>query len=109
MVTIIVKPAKNSSRHRQFKATGEFFAMKDKIRADKKGDERLKKAVAIALIGSERVYRALSTIDGKASPRGKAVYRPSADNRCLPQVALFDAGHRQSKNPTESGEVTARV
>lgn len=59
MVTIVIKPMKNNSRSRRYRATGEYFAMKDKIRAEEKADELLEQSVARALMGSDRVYKAV--------------------------------------------------
>ncbi|MGP2731758.1 hypothetical protein [Serratia bockelmannii] len=71
-------------------------------RAEATRDIRLSKSVAMALVGSERVAKALSLIEYKACPRP---VRESAEGgaMCLPEVAMFNAKFRKSK-----GNVTAR-
>lgn len=65
-------------------------------RAEATRDIRLSKSVATALVGSERVAKALSMIDYKACPRP---VRETSEGgaMCLPQVALFAAGKRSEK------------
>lgn len=68
-------------------------------RAEATRDIRLSKGVATALVGNERVAKALSLIDYKACPR--PVHETSEGGAmCLPQVALFAAGHRKSEKIT---------
>ena len=67
MTTIIVKPRKNNSRSRRYVATGEFFSLKDRGRAE--GIERLEKKIACAMVGSERVYKAISWPASWRSPK----------------------------------------
>lgn len=71
-------------------------------RAEATRDIRLSKSVATALVGSERVAKALSMIDYKACPRP---VRETSEGgaMCLPEVAMFAAGFRK---PSDS--VTAR-
>jgi len=64
-------------------------------RAECMKDVNLERSVGLALTGcSSRVYKAIST----TPPR--EVYAPSADNMCLPDVAIFSAGHRKSNGLT---------
>ncbi len=61
-------------------------------------DIRLEKNVALSLSGcSARVYKATTSLPLRSKEQA------SADNICLPDVAIFAAGHRK---PTET--VTAR-
>lgn len=62
-------------------------------RAEAGRDIRLCKSIATALVGSERVAKALSMIDYKACPRP---VRETSEGgaMCLPEVAKFAAGHR---------------
>lgn len=66
-------------------------------RAELTKDIRLTRSVAAALLGSQRVAKALTLIDGPAAPR-----QPQEDcgAMCLPQVAMFNAGHRKTTNVT---------
>lgn len=58
--------------------------------ADK--DMRLEKNVALSLSGcSARVYKATMSLPLRSKEQA------SADNICLPQVAIFAAGHRSDK------------
>lgn len=64
-------------------------------RADSMKDVRLEKNIATALTGcSVRVYKATMPIPIRSTER------PSADNICLPEVAIFSAGHRKSESVT---------
>ncbi|WP_455678449.1 transcriptional antitermination N peptide [Serratia entomophila] len=68
-------------------------------RAEANKDIRLSKSIATALVGSSKVAKALSLIDYKACPRP---VREASEGgaMCLPQVAMFAAGHRgKPKNP----------
>lgn len=69
------------------------------IRAEACRDIRLCKSIATALVGSERVAKALSLTDYKACPRP---VRETSEGgaMCLPQVAMFAAGFRKSENVT---------
>lgn len=65
-------------------------------RAEKNADIRLVNSVAAALFGSQRVAKALTMIDYKASPRpAQEVCEGGAT--CLRQVAMFNAGHRKTR------------
>ncbi|MFV8849554.1 transcriptional regulator [Serratia fonticola] len=66
-------------------------------RAEKNADIRLGSSVAAALLGSQRVAKALTLIDGPAAPRAK---QEECGAMCLPQVAMFNAGHRKTTNVT---------
>ncbi|CAI1926554.1 Uncharacterised protein [Serratia entomophila] len=69
-------------------------------RAERMKDIRLQKNVSISLMGvSERVHKALTMIDYKASPR-PAREAFEGGSTCLPEVAMFAAGHRKSNNIT---------
>ena len=67
-------------------------------RAEVNKDSKLDKLVAMSLSGcSARVYKATMSLPLRSKEHA------SADNICLPQVAIFAAGHRK---PTET--ITAR-
>ncbi|MFZ4835903.1 hypothetical protein [Rouxiella sp. Mn2063] len=66
--------------------------------AESMKDVKLQKSIGIALAGcSSRVYKAVNS----AAARIKT--EASADNICLPQVAIYNAGHRK-----QSEVMTAR-
>jgi hypothetical protein len=71
-----------------------------KNRESKAAERRMTTAVGTAMLGcSERVAKALTMIDYKASPRpSQEVCEGGAT--CLPQVAMFNAGHRKTTNVT---------
>jgi len=61
-------------------------------------DSRLGKSVAMSLSGcSERVYKAVNSLPLRSQQQA------SSDNICLPDVAIYSAGHRKSADT-----VTAR-
>lgn len=67
-------------------------------RAEMNKDSKLEKRVAMSLSGcSARVYKATMSLPLRSKEQA------SADNICLPQIAIFAAGHRK---PTET--ITAR-
>lgn len=67
-------------------------------RAEVNKDSKLERRVAMSLSGcSARVYKATMSLPLRSKEQA------SADNICLPQVAIFAAGHRK---PTET--ITAR-
>lgn len=67
-------------------------------RAEVNKDSKLEKRVALSLSGcSARVYKATMSLPLRSKEQA------SADNICLPDVAIFAAGHRK---PTET--ITAR-
>lgn len=67
-------------------------------RAEVNKDSKLEKRIAMSLSGcSARVYKATMSLPLRSKEQA------SADNICLPQVAIFAAGHRK---PTET--ITAR-
>lgn len=89
MVAITIKPAKENSKTRKFKRTGEFFAAKD---ANRVLASRIEAAFTKLSEGcTSRVYKATMPIQIRSSEQ------PSADNICLPEVAKFAAGHRTSR------------
>ncbi|MGT3320066.1 transcriptional antitermination N peptide [Yersinia enterocolitica] len=95
MVAITIKPAKENSKTRKFKRTGEFFAAKD---ANRVLASRIESAFTKLSEGcTSRVYKATMSIPIRSTEL------PSADNICLPDVAIFSAGFRK---PTET--ITAR-
>ncbi|MCS3423409.1 hypothetical protein M2403_002010 [Rahnella sp. BIGb0603] len=60
--------------------------------AEMSKDIRLEKNVALSLSGcSARVYKATMSLPLRSKEQA------SADNICLPQVAIFAAGHRSDK------------
>ncbi|MGC6389688.1 transcriptional regulator [Ewingella sp. S1.OA.A_B6] len=67
-------------------------------RAEANKDMQFEKRIALSLSGcSARVYKATMTLPLRSKEQA------SADNICLPDVAIFAAGHRK---PTET--ITAR-
>ncbi|WP_369606243.1 hypothetical protein [Serratia marcescens] len=80
MTTIIVKPAKENAKHRKYRKQGEFLAKKD-------ADRELAKKISKAWAKLTRVEL----------PAQKPVYSGSC---CLPEVAMFAAGHRKSEKIT---------
>ena len=67
-------------------------------RAEVNKDSKLEKRIAMSLSGcSARVYKATMSLPLRSKEQA------SADNICLPDVAIFAAGHRK---PTET--ITAR-
>lgn len=68
-------------------------------RAEATRDIRLSKSVTAALVGSERVAKALSLVDYKACLRPVRELEEGGA-MCLPEVALYRAGHRKSENIT---------
>lgn len=67
-------------------------------RAESGKDSKLEKRVALSLSGcSARVYKATMSLPLRSKEQA------SADNICLPDVAIFSAGHRKQ---TET--ITAR-
>lgn len=65
-----------------------------KHRAERRAEVQLSKSVGAALCGSHRVYKAINFVDARKPEDCGSV--------CLPDVALYAAGHRKS------GDVTAR-
>jgi len=66
-----------------------------KNRESKVVERRMITAVATAMLGcSERSAKALTLIDGPAAPRQA---QEECGAMCLPQVALFNAGHRKTR------------
>ncbi|HGE8334240.1 TPA: hypothetical protein ACGD5E_000312 [Serratia marcescens] len=80
MTTIIVKPAKENSKTRRYRQRGEVMA---KRREDADTAKKLNKA-----------WAKLTRVE---LPAQKPVYSGSC---CLPEVAMFNAGHRKSKSVT---------
>ncbi|HAT4516350.1 hypothetical protein I5U18_03300 [Serratia ureilytica] len=80
MTTIIVKPAKENSKTRRYRQRGEVMA---KRREDADTAKKLSKA-----------WAKLTRIE---LPAQKPVYNGSC---CLPEVAMFAAGHRKSNKIT---------
>ncbi|HHL0960368.1 TPA: transcriptional regulator [Serratia marcescens] len=71
-----------------------------KNREAKAVERKMITAVGAAMLDcSERVAKALTLIDYKASPRPKKEMY-NGGSTCLPDVARFSAGHRKSKNVT---------
>lgn len=61
-------------------------------RAEVNKDSKLEKRVAMSLSGcSARVYKATMSLPLRSKEQA------SADNICLPQIAIFAAGHRSDK------------
>lgn len=61
-------------------------------RAEVNEDSKLEKRVAMSLSGcSARVYKATMSLPLRSKEQA------SADNICLPDVAIFAAGHRSDK------------
>ncbi|MFS7357588.1 transcriptional regulator [Rahnella inusitata] len=61
-------------------------------RAEVNKDSKLEKRVALSLSGcSARVYKATMSLPLRSKEQA------SADNICLPQIAIFAAGHRSDK------------
>lgn len=80
MVAITIKPAKENSKTRKFKRTGEFFAAKD---ANRVLASRIEAAFTKLSEGcTSRVYKATMPIPIRSTER------PSADNICLPGLLL---------------------
>jgi len=50
------------------------------------------------LTGSDRISKAISLTEYKACPRSRP--EPESGSVCLPQVAIFSAGHRKSESVT---------
>ncbi|ELI7924730.1 hypothetical protein RSE70_004058 [Yersinia enterocolitica] len=87
MVAITIKPAKENSKTRKFKRTGELFAAKD---ANRVLASRIEAAFTKLSEGcTSRVCKATMPIQIRSTER------PSADNICLPEVAKFAAGFRK--------------
>ncbi|MEQ9830592.1 hypothetical protein [Pectobacterium versatile] len=85
ITTIIVKPARDNAKRRKYLKTGAYFAQKD-------ADRELAKRIDIA-------FRKLSGEFER--PFIKAKEPEYSGSVCLPQVALFNAGHRSvRKNVT---------
>lgn len=80
MTTIIIKPAKENAKRRKYRKQGEYLAKKD-------ADRELAKKISKAWAKLTRVE----------IPSQKPVYSGSC---CLPEVAMFAAGHRKSKSVT---------
>ncbi|EMG5775063.1 hypothetical protein V5D82_004518 [Yersinia enterocolitica] len=92
MVAITIKPAKENSKTRKFKRTGEFFAAKD---ANRVLASRIEAAFTKLSEGcTSRVYKATMPVPVRSTEQ------PSADNICLPEVAKFAAGFRKSESLT---------
>ncbi|MEI7177092.1 hypothetical protein [Pectobacterium carotovorum] len=81
MTTVIVKPARDNAKRRKYLKTGAYFAQKD---ADRELAKKINKA-----------WAKLTRVD--LPKRSEPEYSGSV---CLPQVALFNAGHRKSENMT---------
>ncbi|QQA77034.1 hypothetical protein [Pectobacterium parmentieri] len=75
MTTIIVKPVKDNAKRRKYLKTGAFFAQKD---ADRELAQKISKA-----------WAKLTRVE--LPKRSEPEYSGSC---CLPQVALYSAGHR---------------
>lgn len=89
MVAITIKPAKENSKTRKFKRTGEFFAAKD---ANRVLASRIEAAFTKLSEGcTSRIYKATMPIPIRSKEQ------PSVDNICLAQVAMFSAGYRSDK------------
>ncbi len=88
---------KSKQRHNRARMAA-YNARKAAEHAEAGRDIRLCKSIATALVGSERVAKALSMIDYKACPRP---VRETSEGgaMCLPEVAKFAAGNR-SENYT---------
>jgi len=96
MVTIVIKPAKKNSRSRRYRATGEYFAMKDRIRAEERADELLEQNVARALMGSDRVYKAvMPEVPGRRDDA--PVKRPRRRAGCRTESGLSACGRQKVK------------
>ncbi len=80
MATIIIKPAKENAKQRKYRKQGEFLAKKD---ADRELAKKLSKA-----------WAKLTRVE---LPAQKPAYSGSC---CLPEVAMFAAGHRKSNKIT---------
>lgn len=80
MTTVIVKPAKENSRSRRYRQRGELMA---KRREDAEMARKISKA-----------WSKLTHVD---RPSQKEEYAGSC---CLPEVAIYRAGHRKSDNIT---------
>lgn len=81
MTTIIVKPAKDNAKTRRYRQRGELMA-------------RRREHAALAFKIS-KAWAKLTHVD--LPKRSEPEYSGSV---CLPQVALFNAGHRKSENGT---------
>jgi len=74
--------------------------------AESMKDVKPQKSIGMALAGcSSRVFKAVSLIDYKASPRSlRTIGIERDDNKsgatCLPQVAIYNAGHRKGDGIT---------
>ncbi|WP_075180549.1 hypothetical protein [Pantoea sp. 1.19] len=66
-------------------------------RAKRRSEPRFVKIINAALYGSDRVSKALSSIDYKMSPRPS---REEIGGTCLPDVAIYAAGYRKSNGIT---------
>ncbi len=94
MTTIIWKESKGTARSR-------YKARRAEVVAQKRNDARMERIIARTLNGcGNNVVNAI--IDRPI--RSAAVVKSSDDNICIPDVALFAAGHRKVK-----GEVSARA
>ncbi|MGA9607034.1 MAG: hypothetical protein WBR21_08430 [Rouxiella badensis] len=64
-------------------------------RAERMKDVELGRRVAVSLSGcSARVYKAVNSLPLRSEQDA------SSDNICLPDVAIYSAGHRKSENIT---------
>lgn len=89
MTTIIVKPAKDNAKRRKYLKTGTFFAQKD---ADRELATKISAAwdrlTTCKKVGTADILAQLviQLRDGK--------HHEVSGSACLPQVALYSAGHR---------------
>lgn len=93
MATIIWKEAKPCGT-----AKSRYKARRATQVAERRSDEALARSVAQAVTGcSDRVLKAVSAPSERSKPQ------PSADNLCLGDVAIYNAGFRKKND-----SVTAR-
>ncbi|MDX6914746.1 hypothetical protein R9X49_06450 [Pectobacterium carotovorum] len=95
MTTIIVKAAKDNAKRRKYLKTGAFFAQKDADRGlAMKISAAWDRLTARKQVGTADVLAQLviQLRDGVPKETGASV--------CLPNVALFNVGHRKFENVT---------
>lgn len=97
MVQIIERRKKENSKSRRMRERGEHYAAY-KAMCDEARSEARKIDNALSRLSGEptgRVAKAISTTEYKMKPRSKP--EQYTGSVCLPEVAIFAAGHRTSR------------
>lgn len=101
METIIIKPSRNPVKGN---AKSRYKARRAAAQEEQRKDMTMSKKIDVAISGcSERTLKAITSIDYKMKPARGVNESSESGAICIPNVAIYAAGHRKCENITCRG------